>query len=444
MSWPVARPGRAPTVTRLEVRVERLEAAAVGDDHDERGSLPSYRFQPTNATTPSAAADRVSRRRSRCRCRRGSGRSRAARRLEGKPVQPYSWVTVPDRRPARTSRCHPWAAGRPGTARRGSWAARTSPAIAPLQGAPARPPSGSRDCLGLAFVGDELAVAGLLGLLDPLASCARAPRGGARASLQLRLAGLDLLAGLDRGAAQLVGAQARRGRHEAQGVEGLLVRGDVLGQLLVLVAVGEVGVGLAHDVGEGVGREDLLEQGRALGAVGLGEPLPEGLAAGAQVLLAADELLGQQAQRPVALAQLVHELVVAGADTVEALDGLLDATLDAGPGRRSMRVELCPVSLMAAWVLAWSRSRALMMESWRAIERPSSCWRSRAASIWSDRLAPATGAGAPKGTASRQTRPSSVRSDRVRPGRARAITLASGSGRLPPTRTTAPTTAPWA
>ena len=45
---------------------------------------------------------------------------------------------------------------------------------------------------------------------------------------QLLAARLDLLAGLDRRAAQLVGAQPGRRRDEAQGVEGLLVLGDVL------------------------------------------------------------------------------------------------------------------------------------------------------------------------------------------------------------------------
>ena len=243
----------------------------------------------------------------------------------GYPVQPYSWVTVP--LVGQANMPLPLeAAGTP------AWPPRLGGADQPCDRACSARCAACHlvgDALGLALVGDELAVASLLGLLDALGP---ALEGGEAALglLELGLAGLDLLAGLDRGAAQLVGAQARRGRHEAQGVEGLLVRGDVLGQLLVLVAVGEVGVGLAHDVGEGVGREDLLEQGRALGAVGLGEALPEGLAAGAQVLLAADELLGQQVQGPVALAQLVDELVVACADTGEALDGLLDAPLDEG------------------------------------------------------------------------------------------------------------------
>ena len=148
---------------------------------------------------------------------------------------------------------------------------------------------------------------------------------------------LDLGLRLERRAAQLVGAQARRGRQQAQAVEGLLVLRDLLRELGVLVAVGEVGRGVGQDVGEGLGREDLLEQGRVLGAVRLREPPTEGLAAGLEVLLAVGQLLLQEAEREVRLALLVDELGVALLDALEPLGDLLDALPDGRPGRRGCR-----------------------------------------------------------------------------------------------------------
>ena len=179
------------------------------------------------------------------------------------------------------------------------------------------------DRSGLPLRLDELVVPGLLAGLDPgrpAFELLEAREGFA----QLLAARLDLLTGLDRRAAQLVGAQPGRRGHETERVEGLLVLGDVLRHLRVLVAIGEIGVRLAHDVGERLGREDLLEERRVLRAVRLREPLPKGLTASPHVLFAALELLLEQAERPVALAQLVDQLGVPRPDAFETLDRELD------------------------------------------------------------------------------------------------------------------------
>ncbi len=172
--------------------------------------------------------------------------------------------------------------------------------------------------------GQDLGRLALPGLLRLLLQAGQAGLRLAQVLTQLLHLGL----GLQGGAAQLVGLQARRGGQQAQVVEGLLVLRDLPGQLRILVTVGEVGRGVREHVGERFSREDLLEQGGVLRPVRLGEPPAEGLAPSLQVILAVGELLLQQAEREVGLALLVHELSVALLDAVQPLLDLLDALLD--------------------------------------------------------------------------------------------------------------------
>ena len=97
----------------------------------------------------------------------------------------------------------------------------------------------------------------------------------------------------------------------------------------VLVAVREVGGGLTQDVGEGVGREDLLEQRGVLGPVRFCEAYAQCLAACLQVVLATGQLLLQQSQREVGLLQVLDERGVPSLGAREGSFGTLDLGLHA-------------------------------------------------------------------------------------------------------------------
>ncbi len=172
--------------------------------------------------------------------------------------------------------------------------------------------------------GQHLGLLALAGPLRGLLQLVQAGPGQAQVLAQLHDLGLRL----EGRTAQLVRLQPGRRRQQAQAVKGLLVLADLARQLGVLVAVGQVGRGVREDVGERLGREDLVEQGGVLGPGRLREAHAEGLAAGPEVLLAVGQLLLQEPQGEVRLALLVDQLRVAILDAVEAVADLLDALLD--------------------------------------------------------------------------------------------------------------------
>jgi len=148
--------------------------------------------------------------------------------------------------------------------------------------------------------------------------------------LQARLEFLDLGLRLERVAAQLVRVQPRGGGQQTEIVKRLLVLDDLFSQLRVLVAVGEIGRGVGQDIGERIGRHDLIEQRSVLGTIGLHDASAEGLSSRLEIILAIGELLLQEPQGEVCLTLLIDELGMAGLDTVEALADLVDALLDRG------------------------------------------------------------------------------------------------------------------
>ncbi len=97
-----------------------------------------------------------------------------------------------------------------------------------------------------------------------------------------------------------------------------------LRQLGVLVAVGEVGGGVAQDVREGPRVEYLLQQAGVLHPVGVHHTRAEGLSPGIELRGSLCDLLLQHVQRLVQLLQLVLERLAARLDPAKGRDRVLD------------------------------------------------------------------------------------------------------------------------
>ena len=179
----------------------------------------------------------------------------------------------------------------------------------------------------LSLVGGDLVCLGQLLALDLLGALLELVELGLgrreHALLGLQVDGRILL-----GLAQQVSAISGRGGDGAERVERRLVLRDGRCQLGVLVAVGEVRGGIAHDVREGAGVDDLLQEAGALASICVRESGPKGRASGVQLIRALLDLLLQHVQGHVQLLQLLLERGATCLDLGQRLGRLLDLLLD--------------------------------------------------------------------------------------------------------------------
>ena len=255
----------------------------------------------------------------RCRCHDGSARRLPSGGSHAKPVQPNSWVT----RPLIGQRRLPLYCD--GMRRLAELVA--DDAVDLRAQLALRPDLGSEQGRGWRLCSWRCAGTLELLLLEPPClglQLVEPPASG----LQLGLLVADGV-GLDGDLlADLLGPEARAVGRPLQLGHGHLVAFDARRQVGILLADPQVGADLRQDVGQRVRGQDLLEQARLLELVCLTDALGEEPLSLRKVGLGLDQLVLEDAQRPVEVGQLADQLRVAALDGGQRRRCLVDPLAD--------------------------------------------------------------------------------------------------------------------